>query len=167
MGFAKLAKSLTHNISQRLKLESVVAPSRAPEPAPDISWRYVRAYFDEATESTMGIVCRTSFEGRLRIHYQQGSMLLAESDPAWYALRNAIFATGCRSSLAKEPSSGFLTAHRRSWKYFQNALSVYTELQFARTGLMAVQALAVMVRKHLCQLTDVLLSSSGFRLIIE
>jgi hypothetical protein len=114
----------------------------------------------------MGIVCRTSFEARLRIHYQQGSMPLAESDPAWYALRNAIFATGCRSNLAKEPSSGFLVAHRLSWKYFQNALSVYTELQFARTGLMAVQALAVMVIKHLSRLTVVPLSSGGFWLIL-
>jgi hypothetical protein len=114
----------------------------------------------------MGIVCRTSFEARLRIHYQQGFMPSAESDPAWYALRNAIFATGCRSSLAKEPSGGFRVAHRRSWKYFQNALSVYTELHFARTGLMAVQALTVMVMKRLPRLTVVPLLSRGFWLTL-
>jgi hypothetical protein len=149
VGFARLARSLTHNISQRLKLEIAVAPSRAPEPAPDISWHYVQAYFDEAIESTMAIICRTSFEARLRLHYQQDAIPSAESDPAWYALRNAIFAIGCRSSLAKEPSGGFPVAHRRSWKYFQNSLSVYTELHFARTGLMAVQALTIMVMKRL------------------
>jgi hypothetical protein len=109
----------------------------------------------------MGIVCRMSFEARLRAHYQQIPNPSTEDDPAWYALRNAIFATGCRSSLAKESCGGFRVAHRQSWKYFQNALSVYTELHFTKTGLMAVQALTVMVMNNLSQLTVVMGGASA------
>jgi hypothetical protein len=128
----------------------VISPGREPEPNRETSWQYVRAYFDETPESTLGIICRTSFESRLHVHYEQASHTLSsESDPAWYALRNAILAIGCRISLAKESLVGYRAAHEQSWKYFQNALSMFTELHFSRTGLMAVQALTIMVLEFL------------------
>lgn len=148
--FARLARSLTHNISQRLKLVNAVPLEREPEPNPETSWQYVKAYFDEALESTLGIICRNSFESRLHAHYQQSSHIQpSDCDPAWYALRNTVLAIGCRVSLAKDSSTSFRAAHEQSWKYFQNALSMYAELHFSRTGLMAVQALTIMVLEFL------------------
>ncbi|KIW05994.1 uncharacterized protein PV09_03177 [Verruconis gallopava] len=143
--FAKLARLIAHNVAQRLKLVKAVTSGREPEPSPDLSWKYVRAFFDETPESTLGIICRNSFESRLHSHLQQTSQMSSpESDAAWYALRFAVFAIGCRATLAKDSALGFRAAHEQSWKYFQNALSMYTELHFSRTGLMAVQALTIM-----------------------
>lgn len=39
---------------------------------------------------------------------------------------------------------GFSEAQAQAWQYFENALSVHTELMLTPTGLPAVQALASM-----------------------
>jgi hypothetical protein len=39
----------------------------------------------------------------------------------------------------------FSEAQGQAWQYFENALSVHTELLYTPTGLSAVQALALMV----------------------
>lgn len=69
---------------------------------------------------------------------------MTEEEPAWYALRNAIYASGCRLQLAKRRT--FREVYRTAWGYFENALSVHTELLYFRSSLLAVQALTVMVR---------------------
>jgi hypothetical protein len=48
--------------------------------------------------------------------------------------------------MLKGHSVPFVEAQRRAWRYFENAISVYTELLFTPTGLPVVQALAMMVR---------------------
>lgn len=99
------------------------------------------AYFEGSPETPFGIVNRLRFESRLQAHYQGSD---SDDDPAWYALRNAVFASGCRVDLAR--TGTFSEACQTSWGFFGNALSVHTELLYFRTSLLAIQALAVMVR---------------------
>jgi hypothetical protein len=141
--FAQMARKLTFDICRRLKLEPGLSHKREPEPKQEVAWQYVRAYFEDNPDAVFGIICRPSFEARLRAHFKQGAISTADHDPAWYALRNIVYATGCRSLLSKQHSGGFHAT--QSWQFFQNALTVHTELLYSRTGLMAVQALAAMV----------------------
>jgi hypothetical protein len=47
--------------------------------------------------------------------------------------------------MSKDPLTTFQEAQVFAWQYFENAMSVYTELSFTPTGLVAVEALALMV----------------------
>lgn len=47
--------------------------------------------------------------------------------------------------LSKHASMAFSEAQAQAWLYFENALSVHTDLLYTPTGLSAVQALALMV----------------------
>jgi len=88
------------------------------------------------------VVYRPSFEDRLRRHFGPGN---SSDDPSWYALRNTIYAFGCRTILSKDPHVTFKQAQAQAWQYFENALEAHTNLLFTPTGLTAVQALTVMV----------------------
>jgi hypothetical protein len=102
------------------------------------------AYFDESPDTVYGIVDRASFEARLHEHFLDGAKL--EADPAWYALRNAIYAYGCRIELSKNGHHrSFAESRGQAWQYFTNALSVHTDLIYTRTDLSAIQALLIMV----------------------
>jgi hypothetical protein len=70
-----------------------------------------------------------------------------EEDAGWYALRNVIYAAGCRCVLGKRSSVSFVEAQAEAFRFFQNALSVFIELTFAYTGLTAVRALTLMVSR--------------------
>jgi len=105
---------------------------------------HIQAYFEETLESVMGIVHRPAFEARLRAHFMQGA--LANDDPGWYALRNAVYASGCRAEYSKVCHLvGFEEAQERGWRYFENALSVQAQLLYGQTEITAVQALIAMV----------------------
>lgn len=145
LSFGKLATKLTYDICRRLKVENMDFHIREPEPEPDTAWAYVRAYFNETVEGDVGLIHRPYFEARLKAHFGQAQMQPIEQDPAWYALRNIVYAAGSRFLSWKRPFSGFRYDEGPGWKYFTNAFSVYTELHFCRTSLMAVQALAAMV----------------------
>ena len=57
-----------------------------------------------------------------------------------------MWAAGCRITLSNAPyPSAFIESRNQSWWYFENALSVHTELIYARSDVVAIQALAVMV----------------------
>lgn len=101
------------------------------------------AYFDQAFESVFDIIDRVSFETRLTA---QVSGAMSDDDPAWFALRNVVYAFGCRASIYREavPES-WADAQRKSWQYFENALSIHTELVYFRSNISAVQALLAMV----------------------
>lgn len=87
---------------------------------------------------------RQHFEARLLHHLAQNGM--TDDDPAWYALRNTVYASGYRLSSSSMPySNTFDEIQGKAWKYFEKALSVHTELLYCSTGLMAVQALTAMV----------------------
>lgn len=89
-----------------------------------------------------GVVDRGEFETYLRSHLEGDEI----DDPAWYALRQCVYAGGCRIVLSKDPSNSFSHNQKEAWSYFRNAMSVHTELLYTFTGLMAVRALIAMVR---------------------
>lgn len=99
------------------------------------------AYFTEAQETAFGVVNRPWFEARLKAHFVTAEPI---DDAAWYALRNAIFAYGYRFAHPDQLSYG--KSKDTSWLWFENALSVHSQLIFNRTSLVAVQALIVMVQ---------------------
>ncbi|KAM5346085.1 hypothetical protein ACJ41O_009090 [Fusarium nematophilum] len=112
---------------------------RTTEPSHEVAWKYVSAYFERAREAAFELVDRASFESRLRSHLKGD---VKNEDPAWYALRNAIYATGCRIELSK--TGNFRYAFQTAWTFFSNCLSVHLELLYFRTSMMAIQALTIM-----------------------
>lgn len=89
------------------------------------------------------IVDRDAFERRLN---EQVDIASPRDDPAWYALRNVVYAFGCRASIFQETVPETWTeAQTKAWGYFENALSVHTELVYFRSNLASVQALLAMV----------------------
>lgn len=88
----------------------------------------------------MGIVDRYWFEARLKAYHKEPRN---DTDPAWYALRNTIYAAGCRIELSK--SRSFHEANKLAWRFFENALSAHTEILYFRTSIVGVQALTLMV----------------------
>lgn len=99
------------------------------------------AHFERAHDAAYGIVHRPWFETRLQAHFNG---MKHDDEYSWHALRNAIFASGCRI-LAEEEGASFSVAQNTSWPWFQNALSVHTEMLYGQTTVIGVQALAVMV----------------------
>jgi hypothetical protein len=103
------------------------------------------AYFENSFDALLGVVDRSTFETRLRSFFNHKPTL--QDDPAWYALRHTVYASGCRIALSKQsPLAPFAEAQERAWQFFENALSVHTELLYCATSLVAVQALTAMVR---------------------
>jgi hypothetical protein len=107
------------------------------------------AYFEEAPHAAFGIVHRHWFEARLKAHMEGSGD--DDSDSSWYAIRNIIYASGCRIELSKQKS--FREANQIAWGWFENALSVHSEILYFRTSLLAVQALTLMVCDILSQYT--------------
>ena len=101
------------------------------------------AYFEDSPASTLGIVYRPEFEGLLRAHLRGD--LASGADPAWYALRKTVYASGCRIYKSKNTSTSFADIQTEAWGFFQCAMSVFAELLFTPTGLLAVRALGAMV----------------------
>ena len=99
------------------------------------------AYFDQSYHASFGIVDRSTFEEHLVQHFNGA---LAD-DPSWYALRSVIYASGCLEIMSTDTSVSFREAHKQAWEFFENAMSVHTELLITPTGLIAVQALTLMV----------------------
>lgn len=85
-----------------------------------------------------------AFETRLRAKSAHPSEF--HDDSSWFALRNTVYASGCRDVLSKDPMKTFNEAQAEFWKYFENSLSVHTELTYTPASLTAVQALVLMVR---------------------
>ena len=117
---------------------------RQPEPDPEAAWRFVRAFFEESYNAAFGIVHRTWFEARLKEHFNH---LKPETDPSWYALRNIIYAYGCSIESCKNNS--YSAAQRLSGQWFENALSVHSDLLFRQTSVVSVHALTLMVFNRL------------------
>jgi hypothetical protein len=98
------------------------------------------AYFEEYIGGTYYTVDRQSFEARLQ---KQHCCSSRDDDPTWYALRNVVYAAGCR--LVTFKSHPWMEAQRRAQGYFENALSVETDLLHGTPKIMSVQALLAMV----------------------
>jgi hypothetical protein len=137
--FAEIASDLVIDITRRLKMDEDISSSRAPEPDPETAWRYTRAYFDHALDAALGILNRSWFEEQLAAHL---SGTLNDTSPTWHALRNVVYAAGCR--IESSQSCSFQEASRRAWLYFENALAVYARLLFYKTSVTGVQVLTMM-----------------------
>ncbi|CAI7612364.1 unnamed protein product [Penicillium glandicola] len=112
------------------------------EPEEGVAWKWTQVYFEHSFDASLGLVSKEHFKARLRHHFAHQDM---DDDPAWYALRNTIYASGCRLSSSNPPYSNTSGQTRgQAWRYFEKALSVHTELLYGSTGLMAVQALISM-----------------------
>ncbi|TVY34894.1 putative transcriptional regulatory protein [Lachnellula occidentalis] len=166
--FIAIAGMFTRDVTRQLKLDCKISLDRTPEPDRETAWRYTKAYFEKTLESSFGIVVRSSFEAKLQVHFANDNASGPDDDAAWYALRNAVYAFGCRALLEKTScSSTFMEAQTAGWKYFQNAMSRHTEMMYCRTGLMAVQALVTMalyVEGVGCPALEYMLCSVAWRL---
>jgi hypothetical protein len=131
------------HINRKLKLQRKIQPESVPEPEPLTAWRYSNAYFENSFNRMFGVISRPVFEARLRSYLDQDGS--SDDDPAWYALRNTVYACGCRIELSRASiATSLLEAEEKAWQFFQKALSVHTELLYLPTGLMAVEALTAM-----------------------
>lgn len=65
-------------------------------------------------------------------------------DPSYYALRNIIWATGSRIVHSKTANS-FTETWRIAWAWFENTLSVHTEIIFLGSFMTVVQVLILTV----------------------
>lgn len=102
------------------------------------------AYFDGALDAIFSVISKSSFEDRLRAHFDTDPN--SQADASWYALRNIVYASGCRISLSDEAGpAAFAQSRLQSWGYYENALSVHTELIYASADLDAIRALLLMV----------------------
>ncbi|KAK5739936.1 hypothetical protein LTR17_005032 [Elasticomyces elasticus] len=140
--FTKMASDFASDITRRLKMDAGLSSSRAPEPDPETAWRYTAvgiAYFDHALDAALGILHRPWFEQQLAAHL---SGIQGEASPTWHALRNVVYAAGCRIELSK--SCSFQEASQKSWVYFEDALTVYARLLFFKTSITGVQVLTLM-----------------------
>lgn len=86
------------------------------------------AYFSEAHDAALGIVHQGWFEARLQAHFARSDK---DTNVAWYALRNIIYASGCRIESSK--SMSFVEAQQRSWPWFENAISTQLQLTYWHT----------------------------------
>ena len=100
-------------------------------------------YFLETQDAAFGVVPRRWLEERLR--YQLRSDM-DSIDPSWYALRNMVYAHGCRIGQGRKAALG--SDVDDSWPWFANALSVLSQILCFRASLVAVQALVLMVIFH-------------------
>lgn len=101
------------------------------------------AFFQNCWEADLGLIDRKEFETQLKSHYRKQK---SKSDPAWIALRNIVFAGGCRSLLARDSTVSFAAAQAKAGHYFTRAVSVLTSLLVPPPKLMSVRALSLMVR---------------------
>ncbi|KIV78617.1 hypothetical protein PV11_06251 [Exophiala sideris] len=128
--------------TKRMKLQGQMSREKSAEPDGSTARRYSSAFFDHCFPSVFGIVHRPAFEARLNAHLHQGPS--THDDVSWYALRNIVFAFGCRAILARDKDVPFPTTLARAWSLFENAMSVHNDLLYTPTTVVAVQALALM-----------------------
>lgn len=141
--FAASAQRLAMAWNRSWRTTYPCTPANSDEPDVETAWRYTSAFFDHCFEAILGIVHRPEFEARLRAHFEQGPDPPAK-DTAWYALRNTVYASGCRQLLLKNRSMPFAEAQAHAFQYFDRALRVHTELIYGPPTLEAVRALTAM-----------------------
>lgn len=135
------ARKLAAEVGRREKLSHIVQSQRKSDPDYSTALTWTQAYFKQDSHIVFGIIVESLFYEHLRLHYESG----AKDDPAWYAIRNTIFATGCRFTLSEDDSpASYAEACRQAWGFFENALSVHTELIYYQTSFTAIQALLIM-----------------------
>ncbi|KIW94675.1 uncharacterized protein Z519_04652 [Cladophialophora bantiana CBS 173.52] len=140
--FVDVATEMTSTWTQRLTMDSSMFSS-SPTPEPDsIAWNFVNAYFEESDEIIYGVVYRPDLESNLRAYFRGELTLL--NDSAGQALRNTVYASGCRIYLAKNSDLGFQDLQRLEWMYFPNDLAELTKVLFTANSLLSIRAIMTM-----------------------
>ncbi|KIW99291.1 uncharacterized protein Z519_00954 [Cladophialophora bantiana CBS 173.52] len=139
--FTGIAADLTVAWAKQLRLERNEPTLRTSEPESELAWKYSYAYFERSVDSIFEVVYRPEFESHLRRHFENRQ---SNDDPAWYALRNAVYASGCRLHHCESHAASFTNIQEEAWGYFSNALSVHSELLLRSPSLRAVRALLAM-----------------------
>jgi hypothetical protein len=101
------------------------------------------AYFERSVGNLWEMVYRPSFERHLRAHL---SDQVHYHDATWYALRNVVYAAGCKIYRSDFSAANSSDIQRECRGYFGNALSVHSELLLNKPTLRSVRALLIMVR---------------------
>ncbi|KAK5550142.1 Gypsy retrotransposon integrase-like protein 1, partial [Exophiala xenobiotica] len=147
--FPEQAKDLSVKWLKRLHRQQARHASRMPEPDQATAWKYAQgsattAFFAEDFGRFVCVVPPAEFKCKLSLHFE--GRLGHAPDPAWYALRHTVYASGCRILLSKDPTGTFSDAQAQSWKYFENAMAVHLELLYSRTDVHTVRALVAMTQ---------------------
>lgn len=160
--FKNVAENLLQDPARQLGMDVMVLTDRFPQPSKEVAFAYAEgrllstsinlerrmtlpAYFEKSTEVAFAVLNRAVFETRLKTHFESGQSGL-NSDPAWYATCNVVYAAGCRVLLSRlDYSSTFTEARETSQKYFTNAFSVLPALLSPRTDLEGIRAVLLMV----------------------
>lgn len=93
-------------------------------------------------DSLFEVIDPLDFEHQLRAHLDNPHR---NEDPVWYALRNTVYASGCRLHNSANYAASFGTIQKEAWGYFSNTLSVHSELLLRSPSIGAVRALLAMV----------------------
>jgi len=137
------ARTLEADVLRHEKLDRTFPAERALEPDFAHAMRWTGLFFEQSPDALFGIILRSDFEARLRETFEKGPS--AFPDPAWYALRHTVYATGCRLALSvNDTPASFNDARKQSWRLYENALAVHTDLLYGKTDITAIQALLFM-----------------------
>jgi len=106
-------------------------------------WNWIpAAYFERSVDSIFEVIRRPEFEWQLRGHLDNS---YKNDDPAWYAIRNVVYASGCRLHHSSHHAATFSDIQEEAEGYFSNALLVHSQLLLGRPSLQAIRALLAMV----------------------
>lgn len=159
--FKFAARNLTEEIAKQQKLEKIGLFKKVPEPDFITAWELSQGMFKleilsnasnrltlhiasfREYDCVFNVANRPSFESHLHSFFQDSQN--AVDDPPWYALRNIVYANGKRNILRSTTEMSFKEIHIEAWPYFENALSVHTDLLYSSNSIFAVHALLAMV----------------------
>lgn len=141
--FSLSARNLAADVLRNEKLDRTFPAERAQEPDFADAMRWTSLFFEGSPDALFGIILRSEFENRLRETFERGPSVV--DDPAWYALRHTVYATGCRIALSvNDTPVSFNEARKQAWRLYENALAVHTDLLYGKTDLPVIQALVFM-----------------------
>ncbi|KAK5047211.1 hypothetical protein LTR84_006733 [Exophiala bonariae] len=139
--FATIAGDLTAAWAKQLRLERNEPTIRSAEPEQRLALEYVDAYFKRSVDSLFEAIHQLDFQQQLRSHFENPN---PNEDPVSYAIRNTVYASGCRLHSSANYAASFDAIQKEAWGYFSNALSVHSELLLRSPSIGAVRALLAM-----------------------
>ncbi|EXJ59128.1 hypothetical protein A1O7_06559 [Cladophialophora yegresii CBS 114405] len=107
-------------------------------PPIEVAKRYIDVYF--AKQWLWPIIRESGFREHCERYWNDP----ASCDKTWYALYNVVLALGCRACLSSGTLKSFRDSENEAWAYFDNTVSVQSNLMYQKTSLQAVQTFALM-----------------------
>ncbi|KAH8886612.1 hypothetical protein GQ53DRAFT_875270, partial [Thozetella sp. PMI_491] len=141
--FVASAHRLSSSVMGAEPLDRRLQQKQTPEPDMETALRWTNAYFGNSLDAIFAVLDRHEFEARLRADFESNTS--NTGNKSWYALRNIVYASGCRIVLSEEATpAAFAASRTQSWRYYENALSVHTELLYSHVDLDSIRALLIM-----------------------